>query len=259
MPAAPALDAILEASSVTKRFGGLVAVDGVSLSVRRGEIVGIIGPNGAGKSTLLSVISGTEKPTSGHVRFRGHDITGLPSHAIGKLGLARTFQIVKPFANMTVRENVAVGALFGRHGLRRSAKAAFAAADAVIERVGLADYAKRFAAELPLAGRKRLEVAKVLATDPEVVLLDEVMAGLSATEINEAMGLLRSVNADGVTVVVVEHVMKAIMGISRHVIVLHQGVIIAQGAPAEVVSNPLVIEAYLGKRYAGASARAPDR
>jgi branched-chain amino acid transport system ATP-binding protein len=242
---------VIVAQDVVVRFGGLVALDRVTLSVARGEILGLIGPNGAGKTTLLSVMSGTQRPTSGAVLVKGTDITGVPTYRIVRLGLARTFQVVKPFANLTVRENVAVGALFGRHAMDRSTRAAFAAADLVLERVGLAAEAQRPASELTLAGRKRLEIAKALATDPEVLLLDEVMAGLTPHETDQAMELLRSVNASGVTLVVVEHVMKAIMGISQRVVVLHQGRIIAQGIPSIIVSDPLVIEAYLGKRYVG--------
>ena len=241
---------VIETRDIVVRFGGLVALDRVTLAVARGEILGLIGPNGAGKTTLLSVMSGTQRPTSGTVLVKGIDIAGVPTYRIVRLGLARTFQVVKPFANLTVRENVAVGALFGRHGMDRPSRVAFAAADFVLERVGLADQAQRPASELTLAGRKRLEIAKALATDPEVLLLDEVMAGLTPHETDQAMDLLRSVNASGVTLVVVEHVMKAIMGISQRVVVLHQGRIIAQGIPALVVADTLVIEAYLGKRYA---------
>jgi branched-chain amino acid transport system ATP-binding protein len=248
--AASSVAPAIVAQDVVVRFGGLVALDHVTLSVARHEILGLIGPNGAGKTTLLSVMSGTQRPTSGTVLVKGADITGVPTYRIVRLGLARTFQIVKPFANLSVRENVAVGALFGRHGMDRSARAAFAAADLVLERVGLALEARRPAAELTLAGRKRLEIAKALATDPDLLLLDEVMAGLTAHETDQAMELLRGVNASGVTLVVVEHVMKAIMGISQRVVVLHQGRIISQGAPERVVADPLVIEAYLGKRYA---------
>jgi branched-chain amino acid transport system ATP-binding protein len=249
-PVAGQSEPAITTRDIVVRFGGLVALDHVSLSVARGEMLGLIGPNGAGKTTLLSVMSGTQRPTSGSVLVKGGDITGVPPYRIVRLGLARTFQVVKPFANLTVRENVAVGALFGRHAMDRSTRAAFAAADFVLERVGLANEAQRPAAELTLAGRKRLEIAKALATDPEVLLLDEVMAGLTPHETDQAMDLLRGVNASGVTLVVVEHVMKAIMGISQRVVVLHQGRIIAQGIPSLVVADPLVIEAYLGKRYA---------
>jgi len=241
--------AAIAVQDVVVRFGGLVALDGVTLAVAPGQILGLIGPNGAGKTTLLSVMSGTVRPSSGSVFVKGENITKVPTYRIVRLGLARTFQVVKPFANLTVRENVAVGALFGRHGMDRSTRAAFDAADFVLDRVGLANEARRPAAELTLAGRKRLEIAKALATDPEVLLLDEVMAGLTPHETDQAMDLLRSVNASGVTLVVVEHVMKAIMGISQRVVVLHQGRIISQGIPAQVVADALVIEAYLGKRY----------
>ena len=243
--------AAVATNDVIVRFGGLVALDSVTLAVEPGEILGLIGPNGAGKTTLLSAMSGTVRPASGRVFVKGQDITGIPPYRIVRLGLARTFQIVKPFANLSVRENVAVGALFGRHETDRSTRAAFAAADFVLDRVGLARQARRPASELTVAGRKRLEIAKALATDPEILLLDEVMAGLTPHETDQAMDLLRSVNASGVTLVVVEHVMKAIMGISQRVVVLHQGRIIAQGVPSVVVADPLVVEAYLGKRYAG--------
>ncbi|HZV79825.1 MAG TPA: ABC transporter ATP-binding protein [Candidatus Binatus sp.] len=235
---------------VVVRFGGLTAVNGVTLSAAPGEILGLIGPNGAGKTTLLSVMSGTQRAAQGTVTVGDVDITHIPTYRIARLGVARTFQVVKPFANLTVRENVAVGALYGRHGTDRSSRAAFAAADMVLERVGLAPEARRQASELTLAGRKRLEIAKALATDPQVLLLDEVMAGLTPHETDRAMELLRGVNASGVTLVVVEHVMRAIMGISQRVAVLHQGRLIAQGLPQSVVADPLVIEAYLGTRYA---------
>ena len=253
---APSAAPAIAARDVVVRFGGLVALDGVTLSVAQGEILGLIGPNGAGKTTLLSVMSGTVRPTSGAVFVGDRDITRVPPYRIVRLGVARTFQVVKPFANLSVRENVAVGALYGRHGMDRSSRAAFAAADGVLERVGLAPEAKRLASELTLAGRNRLEIAKALATDPHVLLLDEVMAGLTPHEIDQTMGLLRSVNRAGVTLIVVEHVMRAIMGISQRVAVLHQGRIIAQGSPQAIVADPLVIGAYLGARYAKGSMHA---
>ncbi len=242
----------LRLRAVTKYFGGLAAVDNVDLDVRRGEILGLIGPNGAGKTTLINLVSGAERPTSGSIELEGTDVLRTPPHAIARLGLARTFQIVKPFPNLLVRENVAVGALFGRHGMRRPARAAFAAADEVLERVGLASQAGKLASELTLAGRKRLEIAKALAADPQVILLDEVMAGLNDREVDDAMALLQSMHASGMTLVVVEHVMKAIMGVSHRIVVMHQGRIIADGAPQDVVTESVVIEAYLGKRYAAA-------
>jgi branched-chain amino acid transport system ATP-binding protein len=231
------------------RFGGLQALDGVSFEVGPGEIVGLIGPNGSGKTTLMNVISGVYKPTAGRVTFKGTRIADIPTHAVCRLGIARTFQVVKPFANLTVRENIAVGAMFGREGRKRSSRAAFARAEELLEVVGLGRVGARHASDLTIPDRKRLEVGKALALDPEVLLLDEVMAGLNATEVDEALDLLRTVNRRGVALIVVEHVMKAIMSISSTVVVLAEGRKIAEGTPDAVVSSPAVIEAYLGARF----------
>jgi branched-chain amino acid transport system ATP-binding protein len=243
-------EAFLSIENVAMHFGGLHALDDVSFEVERGSVVGLIGPNGSGKTTLMNVVSGVYKPTLGNVRFNGKRIADVPTYAVCRLGIARTFQVVKPFANLTVRENVAVGAMYGRNGNQRRAGASFERAQELLEIVGLARVAERNASDLTIPDRKRLEVAKALALDPEVLLLDEVMAGLNATEVDEALDLLRTVNARGVTLIVVEHLMKAIVSISTTIVVLAEGKKIAEGAPAEVLASPRVIEAYLGTRYA---------
>jgi ABC-type branched-subunit amino acid transport system ATPase component len=241
---------ILEARGISKRFGGLAALDGVDLSIERGEILGVLGPNGAGKTTFVNCITGLDKPTEGTVLFKGQDITRLPGFVIGRLGMARTFQVVKPFKQLTVRDNVAVGAMFGAGGRRRSAAEARDYAEHVLERVGLHEHGRRTAAELTIPDLKRLELAKALAMDPELLFLDEVMAGLNSVEIERAMELIQSINRSGITIFVIEHVMKAIMGISHRLVVLHFGKKIAEGSPREIVDSPQVIEAYLGERFA---------
>jgi branched-chain amino acid transport system ATP-binding protein len=239
----------LRINDVGMRFGGLWALSEVSFDVERGSVVGLIGPNGSGKTTLMNVISGVYKPTTGEVTYAGKRIADVPAHDVCHLGIARTFQIVKPFASLSVRENVAVGAMYGRNGGKRSTRASFDRAQELLEIVGLARVAERPAAELTIPDRKRLEVAKALALDPDVLLLDEVMAGLNATEVEEALELLRDVNKRGVTLIVVEHLMKAIVSISTTIVVLAEGKKIAQGAPSTVLASPQVIEAYLGSRW----------
>jgi len=240
----------LRIENVGMRFGGLQALDDVSFAVDKGSVLGLIGPNGSGKTTMMNVISGVYKPSAGRVQFAGKTIADVPTHDVCKLGIARTFQIVKPFASLTVRENVAVGAMYGREGSKRSTKQSFERSQELLEIVGLARVGDKAASDLTIPDRKRLEVAKALALDPDVLLLDEVMAGLNATEVDEAIDLIRTVNARGVTLIIVEHLMKAIMSVSTSVVVLAEGKKIAEGVPHEVVASPEVIKAYLGTRFA---------
>ena len=249
---------LLEARGVTKHFGGVAAVQAVDMQIAAGEMVGLIGPNGAGKTTFINLITGMEPLTSGSIRFRGRDLAGVGMYRIGQMGIARTFQVVKPFRNLSVRENVAVGAMFGAGGAKRSSRQSFARAEEVLSFVGMGDLLARRADQLTVPDLKRLELAKALAMDPQLLLLDEVMAGLNSREIEDAMTLIRKVNASGVTVLVIEHVMKAIVGLSSRVIVLDFGQKIAEGSPSDVMRNPEVVKAYLGDKYAQRlAARAP--
>jgi branched-chain amino acid transport system ATP-binding protein len=270
----PGSDSVLSLSGVSIAFGGLRAVQGVSLELRRGTLSALIGPNGAGKTTLFALISGFLKPDAGNVRFDGRDITGQAPHLNARAGLTRTFQIVQPFATQTVRENIAVGA----HLREPRRAAALAAAQSIAQRVGLAPLLDRPAGDLTVAGRKRLELARALATRPKLLLLDEVLAGLNPQEIGEMIPVVRAIvhgdapgnapgggggsggggggggsgGGGGVTVLMIEHVMQAVMNLAEHVWVLAQGELIAAGTPAEVTNNERVIEAYLGH---GAAAR----
>jgi len=241
---------VLETQGATKHFGGLAAVENVNMKIYRGEILGLIGPNGAGKTTFVNIITGMLPITKGKVFFKGKDITGWPAYKVGRIGIARTFQIVKPFRGMSVRENVAVGAMFGHTGHTRSSKEALEKVDELIDFVGMSHLRDCHADELTLPYLKRLELAKALAMEPELLFLDEVMAGLHTKEIEKAMDLVLKVNERGVTLLVIEHVMKAIVGITSRVFVLNFGQELAQGTPEEVLNNPAVIKAYLGEKFA---------
>ena len=233
---------ILVVNGISRTFGGLKAVQNVSLSVPQGSLTALIGPNGAGKTTLFALMSGFLAPDAGRVEFAGQDITNAAPDANARLGLARTFQIVQPFAAQTVRENIAVGAHL--HEPRRAA--ALAAAEVVAARVGLAAQLDKPAADLTVAGRKRLELARALATKPKLLLLDEVLAGLNPQEIADMIPVVRGIAQSGVTVLMIEHVMQAVMNLAEHVWVLAQGQLIAEGTPEEITSSDVVIEAYLG-------------
>jgi len=241
---------LLALEGVTKRFGGLTAVSDVSFTVPAGDLLGIIGPNGAGKTTLFNVISGYYRADGGRVVFAGQDVVGQAPHVICRLGLTRTFQLVKPFSNLSVVDNVMIGALTRLPTLR----AARVEAERVIETCGLGSHASAHARTLPIGLRKRLEVARALATRPRLLLLDEVMAGLNPTELAAMIELIQRLHADGLTVIVIEHIMAAMMRLARRIVVLHHGERIAEGPPAAIAQDRRVVDAYLGEEFVLAQA-----
>jgi branched-chain amino acid transport system ATP-binding protein len=240
----------LRLTDVRKKFGPTAVIMGVSLDVTRGSRHAIIGPNGAGKTTLFHMISGYYRPNEGRILYEGRDVTGLPPHAICRLGLTRTFQIVKPFGNLSVRDNVMIGALTRLRHVRDARREA----DRVIEICGLASHAEARAKGLPIGLRKRLEVARALATKPRLLLLDEVMAGLNPTELAGIIELIRRLHADGLTLIIIEHVMAAMMRLAQRIAMLHHGEKIAEGTPAEITRDRRVIDAYLGEEFVLAEA-----
>ncbi len=239
---------ILVAEKLSRNFGGIQAIDDLSFALNEGEIVALIGPNGAGKTTLVNLLTGVVKPSSGRIRFQGVDVTAQRPFESARRGLARTFQIVQPFPKMTVLENVAAGALFG--GEAASVAEAMTAAREQLEFMELAAFADRPASALTLAGRKRLELAKSMAMRPKVLMLDEVNAGLNSSEIDGALRLIRKIAERGVTILIIEHLMKVVMSLAERVLVLHHGKLIAEGSAANMVRDKKVIEAYLGEKFA---------
>jgi len=235
-------EALLRVENVSKRFGGLLAVDNASFSAEAGRITALIGPNGAGKTTLFAAVSGFLPPTAGRIHYDGADITGQPPHTLARRGIARTFQIVQPFAGLTVRENIAVGS----HLYRPARADALAAAAKIAEAVDLGPLLDRPAAALTVAGRKRLELARALAIEPRLLLLDEVLAGLNPSEVRDMVPVIRAIANRGVTIVMIEHIMQAVMSLAEHVFVLSEGRIIAEGMPYKIATDPRVVEAYLG-------------
>ncbi|MFP4490894.1 MAG: ABC transporter ATP-binding protein [Spirochaetaceae bacterium] len=240
---------ILQGENVSKSFGAIKAVSKVNFSVRKNEIFGIIGPNGAGKTTLLSMINGTEQLTEGRIVYKGTEISNLKPYRIAEYGISRTFQVVKPFPGMTLLENVAIGAMFGKERMRH-AKEAQEKTRSILEQVRLHEKENVEVENLNVSERKRLELARALAMDPDLVLLDEVMAGSNVQELDLIMNIIQELNKEGRTILLIEHVMKAIMGVSHKIMVMHHGQKIAEDSPENIRNNDEVISAYLGERYA---------
>jgi len=238
---------LLECVDVTKRFGGVRALAGVSLTISRGESVGLVGPNGSGKSTLISILCGAQKPTAGEVRLEGGRIDRLDPHELSHLGVARTHQIPKPFASMTVRDNVAVACMFGR--VSQTLAEARSSAEEHLDVVGLTAQADALSHEINLHQRQLLELARVLATRPTLLLLDEVLAGLNPAEVDAALDVLRKIREGDTTIIMVEHVMRAVMGLAERIVVLDQGKKLADGIPEVVMNDPAVAQAYLGREH----------
>ncbi len=240
---------VLQIEGLCKSFGGLMAIHDVGFEVEEGEIVGLIGPNGSGKTTALNLITGFLKPDAGTITFRGEDITGLPRYRIGQKGIARTFQLIKPFLDFTALQNVMAGRAYG-HAPAPNLKVAARESREILDQVGLGDKAEALAQDLTLMQRKRLELARALAARPYLLLLDELMAGLNPSETEEACCLIKQIRDTGLTILIVEHIVKAICDLSVRVVVLNMGAKIAEGPADEIVHHPQVIEVYLGKAYA---------